>query len=321
MIRVRALTALTVGSITLALLCDASPARAQSPSDVAAAEALFREARKLFDDGRYAEACPKFAESQRLASAPGTLLNLAGCYEKQGLTASAWATFQSAAAEARRKGRQDWEQLAHDRAAALEPTLSHLTIVVPDASATAGVTIKRDGEEVGRAGWGTAIPVDPGQHSIEASAPGHDTWSQSVQVNAGGASASVTVPALGETTTTPSTPSSTSPGSTQRTVGLIVGGVGLVGIGLGSFFGVQAMNQESDAHTHCRTDLYCSQQGVDLGNSAKTSASVSTLAFIVGGAALAGGVVLYLTAPKRQGPVVGLSVGPGSLGIGLGGAW
>jgi serine/threonine-protein kinase len=313
--------ALSVSCLAVVLVAAAgSPARAQSPADVAAAEALFRDGRKLFDDGRYAEACPKFAESQRLAPAPGTLLNLAGCYEKQGLSASAWATFKDAASEAHRKGRQDWEQLARDRATALEPKLSHLTVTVPDASAIAGLTVRRDGEELGRAGWGTAIPVDPGQHVVEATAPGHEKWSQTVQVDAGAASASVTVPALGESATTPATPEST-PGSTQRTLGLVVGGVGIVGIGIGSFFGVQAMNQENDAKTHCRTDTYCTQQGVDLGNAAKTSATVSTVAFIAGGAALAAGVVLYFMAPKRKGPAVGLSVGPGSVGLGVGGAW
>jgi serine/threonine-protein kinase len=298
----------------------AAPASAQSAADVAAAEALFREGRKLFDEGRTTEACPKFAESQRLAPAPGTLLNLAGCYEKQGLTASAWATFQSAASEAHRKGRQDWEQLARDRAAALEPSLSHLTVVVPETSLVSGLSIRRDGEPLGRAAWSTAIPVDPGAHVVDASAPGYEAWSQSVQVDAGGASRSVTVPALGATTA-PASPASATPGSAQRTLGLVLGGAGLVGVGIGSFFGLRAMSQENDAHSHCRTDVYCTQQGVDLGNDAKSSAGVATIAFIAGGAALAAGVALFFTAPKRQAPAVGLSAGPGILGLGVRGAW
>src|SRR5579883_1765226 len=88
-------------SFTMVLACGAlaaSPAGAQDASNKAAAEALFRDGRALYDQGKYPQACAKFAESQRLDPAPGTLLNLGGCYEKNGQTASAWATFKEAMA-------------------------------------------------------------------------------------------------------------------------------------------------------------------------------------------------------------------------------
>src|SRR6516165_6810017 len=98
-------------------LLASSPAAAQDASNKAAAEALFRDGRTLYDQGKFPEACAKFAESQRLDPAPGTLLNLAGCYEKNGQTASAWATFKEAMAASHVKGRTDWEDLARTRAA------------------------------------------------------------------------------------------------------------------------------------------------------------------------------------------------------------
>ena len=68
--------------LTLAPLASADPA---------AAEALFREGRKLLDEGQLDAACSKLAESQRLDASPGTLGSLAQCHEKQGKTATAWA--------------------------------------------------------------------------------------------------------------------------------------------------------------------------------------------------------------------------------------
>ena len=73
-----ALTALVAAGLTITV-----PAFAEG-RDPAAADALFRSAREAFARGDYATACPRFAESQRLAPAVGTLLNLSACEEKLG---------------------------------------------------------------------------------------------------------------------------------------------------------------------------------------------------------------------------------------------
>jgi hypothetical protein len=62
-----------------------TPVGAQSPNE-AAATALFDEGRRVMAENHYAEACPKLAESERLAPSGGTLINLADCYEHAGLT-------------------------------------------------------------------------------------------------------------------------------------------------------------------------------------------------------------------------------------------
>jgi len=93
-----------VPAILLLLLAALFPVRASAsdpprllvPGDVdqraAVAEELFDQGRRLSGIGRYAEACAHFANSERLDHGVGTLLNLADCYEKNGQTASAYAT-------------------------------------------------------------------------------------------------------------------------------------------------------------------------------------------------------------------------------------
>src|SRR5258706_6398517 len=96
--------------------------------DPAGAEKLFAEARKLLDAGKYAEACQRLADSQKLDPGVGTLLNLAQCYEKMGRTATAWATYHEAAAAARANGQMYREQKAARAADGLVPNLSQLTL-------------------------------------------------------------------------------------------------------------------------------------------------------------------------------------------------
>src|SRR6187549_3979092 len=83
--------------LLLCLVASSARAQAASPADESLAESQFNEGRKLMEGGRPKEACPKFESSQRLDPALGTLLNLADCYERIGLLASAQRRFLEAA--------------------------------------------------------------------------------------------------------------------------------------------------------------------------------------------------------------------------------
>src|SRR5512136_2811036 len=85
-------------TVVFALVAYAPHARSEQPvvRDPAAAEVLFREGRKLVAANDFAAACPKFAESQRLDPAVGTLLNWAACEEHVGKLASAWQRWKEA---------------------------------------------------------------------------------------------------------------------------------------------------------------------------------------------------------------------------------
>lgn len=304
--------ALGFGVLTFALC---SAARADSGSEnQAAAEALFNEGRRLAADGHYDEACPKFEASQKLDPGLGTLLNLADCYEKTGRTASAWAEYREAIPLARAAGSTDREQLALDRSKALEARLSTLTIraMGGEAQGTA-LDVRRDGVSVDAAALSTPIPVDPGEHQVTASAPGKQPWSTTVQVGANAAKVVVEVPRLEAAGGASSAADAGPRHSAQGPIGLGVGAVGIVGIGLGTFFALSASSTWKDAKAGCSDYPYgCSNQALEQRDSAANKATVSTIAFIAGGAALAAGTLLWLTAGSGKHEAA-LGIGPGSV--------
>jgi len=305
-----------LATLTVAL-ASAPLARAQGSSE-AAATALFDDGRRLMGEHKFAEACPKLAESQRLAPSGGTLLNLADCYEHTGQTASAWVAWKDVASRANAAGKGDVEKRAQTRAAALEPALAKLTIAVDAGSDVSGLDVKRDGVEVGHAEFGSAIPVDPGAHLIEASAPKKKAFSVKVDVVPKQTDARVTVtleddpaastpPPPPETTPSTAVPPPGSPSTEQggggtvvKTLGVVVGGVGVAGLVLGTVFALNAKSKNDQAlePQNCRTSSLCTQTGLNLTSDARTSAAESTVAFTVGGLLVAGGVLMWVVAPS-----------------------
>lgn len=308
--------------------------------DQAGATALFYEARNLMQKGNFKDACPKLEESLRLDYGIGTEFNLADCYEHVGKTASAWSGFLNVASQAKTQNQAQREKVARDRAKALEPKLPKMIIEVP--APPPGIEVKRDGVIVGNAAWGTAVPVDPGQHKVVVTAPNKQPWETSVNATESNttkvtvprelpnaavaaapppaaakpatAAAPVVVAPPVRTTTAATTVSEPAPsstptdfpepvverGNTQRTLGWVASGVGLVGLGVGAGFGINSMSKRRDSNDHCTGNL-CDQDGVNLRDDAIRSGNVSTVATIAGGALLVGGIVLLVTAPNHEG--------------------
>jgi hypothetical protein len=311
-----------------------SVARADAKRDAVTAEALFDEARKLMTQGDYAAACPKFADSEALDPAPGTALNLAHCYEKAGKWASAWAAYKTAQAVAERAGQRDRAAIASKKVAEVEPTLSRLTISVPASSQASGLEVRVDGDVVAQPAWGVAVPIDGGGHDVSASAPGKLAWKGHVDLKETGQALVVEVPALPDAPQAAgaapiSAPESVAPpgpgeheGKGQRIGGVVVGGIGVAGVVFGAFAGLHASSKYSDAKQDCGNSTSCSgptgDAGLALRDSASSWAAVSTVAFAVGGAAIAAGAVIFFTAPhERVGGVTGLAVAPAAQGTGL----
>lgn len=310
--------------LTMLMACGAPPP-AESPDQPRAraetggtAEVLFDEGVALADAGKLAEACQKFEASERLEHAPGTLLNLADCYEKTGRVASAFEAFNKVAVEARDTGKAARAQEARAHADALKPRISKLVIELPpEVAATAGVVVKRNGVVVERDLWGQSVPVDPGEQKVVVSAPGKTPWQKTLAVREAEAT-TVTVDALED----PKMPG-------QKIGAIAAGGVGVAGLVVGSVVGALAISKWGDAVEACQgpagSPTSCAtptrvQDASKLGGEASSLATVSTVGFVVGGAGLAAAAILWFTTPRdpavREGAswqVVPLA-GPGGFG-------
>jgi hypothetical protein len=273
-----------------------------------AANALFDEGRRLMNAGQYAQACPKFMESQKLDPGVGTMLNLAVCYEKNGQTASAWSAYRDTAAAARDKGQLEREQIARAGVSRLEPQLFKVAINVSAQPNENEITLEVDGRTTPNELWGLPTPLDPGKHRIDARAPSKKPWSATIEVT-GPSTPAVTVPVLevvpvvtGALPAAPRSPAApvetpARAGQGQRTLAVVVGGVGVAGVALGTLFGVLTKRTYNKSDPLCNVDK-CTNQGIEYRNSAFTQADISTVGFAVGGAGLVGALVLWFTAPK-----------------------
>ena len=180
---------------------------------------------------------------------------------------------------------------------------------------------------------GTAIAIDPGPHHLVFEAAGRQNVERSLVIREGEkdrhervvlVATPVAAPPPAVPQSAPAAPAELPPakeGSAQRTAGLVVGGVGAAGVVVGSVFGILSKATYDTALNHCNGDpTQCNSEGFEGGKTAHSQATVSTIAFIAGGALLGGGALLYFTAP-RTGVTLAPTVGMGSAGVGVNGSF
>lgn len=330
--RARPLYAVLILALPYLLL--APDARADnSAADNATAEVLFNQARVAFEAGRFDEACPKYAEAQRLHPTPGTLLNIGRCEEARGNLATAYGANLAAAILAHKiEDKVGREESARAEVKRLEPLLSMLVLTVPPGTRVEGLQITRNGSAMGEGQWGAPVPVDAGAITIEASAPGRTTWKSTVKIERKPGSTTVDVPplALAAVAVPVDKGEPESAWSGQKTAALAVGGAGVIGVVLGTIFGVKAIGKKSDADAACQPNAptLCEAAGFALRHEEKSAGTISTISFIAGGVALAGGVVLFMTAPSgsaKKSEAMRFEVKPavagGDMGLTFRGSW
>jgi hypothetical protein len=346
-------------------------AHAQGADRKAQAEALIKEGNRLMGQKKYAGACPKFAESQRFVPKPETLLRLAACHEANGMYASAYNVLSKALVQARAEGKRQAIADVEKRRTAVEKKLARVKIVVSDAARVPGLDVKLDGAAVTSDAFGAPIPIDPGTHVVEATAPGRKPVQITVTAPRMAMVLEAVVPVLQDPNApltptpapapppappkppvvtapptppdppptpaepAPETPEAAAPepapsesappdamakaavkeaepakassgggGLSRRTLGFIIGGVGIAAAGGGAVFAAMTKSKDDEAAGLCTqgaTANRCStpqerRDYEDAVDSAKTYALGAYIGFGVGVAGVAAGTILILTA-------------------------
>lgn len=295
--------------------------------DAATAQALYDEGQTALAAGKVLEACNKFDASHRLIPTTVNLGALAACHEQLGRTASAAGEYERLAGDYRLRGKPDKEREARAKAAALESKIPKLTVhLSPEARLVPGLEVSRDDNRLESALLETALPVDPGSHTVTAKAPGFGTWVTVVEVAAGNESKEVTVPGLvrQETPTKDPAPHTTAAGgpetptpgaapgetpsgksgilSDRQRLALYVGAPGVVLLGVGGALAFRTHQRQSDARDICPTTQCGSQRAIELNDSARSTYPFAVGATVLGAAATGVGAYLFFTKGSTGSP-------------------
>ncbi len=263
----------------------------------ALAETLFLEGQALLDGGSLEEACKRFRASHQAEPSVGAILNLARCHQRQGKLASAWSEYKEAANLASVMNQPRRKKGALEYASQLAPRLSKLTVTV--AAPVKGLVVTLDDTVLLPGSFGVAVPVDPGTHEVTAKAPGYTLWRQEISVAGENDVRSVTVPALLVDETAPNEIPPKSPRATElhprAVAGLAIAAVGGASLAVGIVLGVIAVKKDDSLACDggvCSSADYATVQAI------KPIANGATATIVIGAAAILGGGILFLTAPR-----------------------
>jgi hypothetical protein len=318
--RVSTNTLVAMGLALGATLC----ATAQAADSASALEEL-RAGYSLKQAGKCTDAIAHFARSFQLDPTAMAALNLSDCEQQAGDLVAAQTHAAQGGELARRQKNEELAAVADKQLATIEPRLPRLAVKL-----TAGgseCTVSRDGTALPASSIGASLAVNPGAHAILVTCPGHTDGHFDVTVAEGEHAEAAVSPGPAATVPTPvASPGEVpmEPSHETRAHGgikvgpLVVMGIGAAGLAVGLPTGLAANSKHATLIADCTAQGACPPTERDDIDSFRTLRTVSTVAYIAGAAAVAGGFVWWFVAPspRRGSAAARVWVGPGSAGIG-----
>src|SRR5207237_745617 len=141
---------------------------------------------------------------------------------------------------------------ARSRVEELEKKLPRLQVTL-SSGRDKGATVFRDEIEIGPAGEGVPLPVDPGPHTITVRMPGHFSKAMTVTVE------------VGEQSQVDVHPGAVDPSASARpadkprpaTLGWVLGGIGVAGVATAAVSGVLILSTRKTIDANCSRDKVC----------------------------------------------------------------
>ena len=280
-----------------AALCAPATARAQANDPEAEAQRLFLEGREAVERGDYATGCPRFAESLALIRRASTLLNLAQCEEHEGRLRSALDYWTQGAADL--DPTDERMALARQRIADLEARIPRLTVRLA-SNAPAGVVVRVDGVPMPTEDLGQPLPMTTGAHEVVLLVPGQPEQRLPVDLAERDRKEIMLQVTPGEKTVLIApTAAGAPPLDTRRTLGFVVGGIGLAGLTVAGITGMMVVSRDSHIEEQC-PDKRCSPEGLQTIEGTKPLLVVNAVAWGLGLGGLGAGAWLLLTGNDRQ---------------------
>lgn len=311
--------ALCSGALQLASL-GVAKAEEDTATETAAARTLAVDGLKLAQAGKCEEAVPKLERAEKLHHSAIVLSRLGECQVALGKLVEGTEMLRKVLREPLPANPTAALSKAYERAQTVldgaKPKIAGLTVSVSSPPPDLHLTV--DGQAVASTLVDSELPADPGDHVVEATAPGFLKATARVTLGAADKKtvtlkldADPNAPAAAPANTgtdapvapapqsiptrvapAPNAPPAPPPSAPNHTAAYVSWGVGVVGVGVGTAFGIITLKDKHDLQCNGNS---CPTSQRDAVDSAKRSGNISTIAFGVGGAGLVLGTVLYFS--------------------------
>ena len=293
-----------------ALLCSA-PASAQDAEIRTAARDLATQGAQAFDAGEYAQASDFFRRAHELVPAPSIALMRARSLAKLGQLLEAIDIYEQTArfklpddapeayTQAVETARAEMEEVRH--------RLPRLKLMLTGVSSGEAVQVSTDDKPTPDALLGVERPINPGPHRIEARIAGQLRATRELSLVEGQIyqieldlrpAEPAPKPVVVLVQPAPAESTRSSGHSWQRTGGYVALGVGALGLGIGTYTGLLALNHKSDLDAVCHPSCPPSSAG-DL-DAFRSNRTISYVSFGIGIAAATTGVLLLTLGKPAQ---------------------
>jgi hypothetical protein len=293
-------------AVAASLLFCSSRARAEDAETRTAARDLATQGGQAFDAGHYEQASDFFLRAYELVHAPSISLMRARSLAKVGQLVEAIDVYEQTARfklpEDAPEAYVNAVETARTEEEAVRLRVPRLKISLKNANASVEVTI--DDKPTPAALLGVERPLNPGVHRIVVLVARQARASREIDMAEGKSYGVELDAAAGE----PATAGSASPGAsessahssmpTSRLLGYVGVGVGVVGLGVGTYAGLVALHHKSRLDDACHPG--CPQSSASDLSGFRSNRTVSWLSYGVGLAAATAGVLLLTVGDSRH---------------------